>query len=51
MCEPYLVGLTFDVRGGRSRRRREPKAQLWAVPLDGFVSPLFAHGAHFAARE
>ena len=29
--------LTFDVRGGRSRRRREPKAQIWDVPLDGMV--------------
>ena len=33
-------GLTFDVRGGRSRRRREPQAQLADVPLDGIVSRL-----------
>lgn len=28
---------TFDVRGGRSRRRKEPQAQLADVSLDGIV--------------
>lgn len=39
----HLRRITFDVRGGRSRRRREPKAQLWAIPLDGRVRPTVQH--------
>ncbi len=38
--------LTFDVRGGRSRRRREAQAQLADVPLDGIVRT----GRHLKSR-
>lgn len=31
--------LTFDVRGRRSLRRREPQEQLADVPPDGIVMP------------
>ena len=36
-CVTAHLWLTFDVRGGPSRR--EPKAQLWEAPLDGVVRP------------